>query len=42
MIEILNNRCPTCGRFMKIIEKTETRTVWHCTNTATDHEWDEG
>ena len=41
MIEIQNNKCPVCGRFMKV-ERTEIRTTWQCSNTRVDHDWDEG
>jgi hypothetical protein len=47
VLEIVGNRCPVCGRFMKRTVDAggplgTTRTIWECSNTAVDHDWDGG
>ncbi|QWY81956.1 hypothetical protein SEA_SICARIUS2_51 [Arthrobacter phage Sicarius2] len=41
MIEIRDNKCPWCGRFLKIVSRAENGAcVRTCTNRDVDHDRD--
>ncbi|QOP66284.1 hypothetical protein SEA_PIPPA_43 [Arthrobacter phage Pippa] len=38
MLQIVNNKCPICGCFLKIVSRSGDKLVRVCNNTSVDHD----